>query len=95
VNCEKAFPPCPDDRIHLHFGHVRILFFELKIILTIPADMAAFINFEFRLFITLTEFDLSWQINVPDIKEACIHIVVNSLFAAHELIFTFHIDLMY
>ncbi len=45
-------------------------------------------------FISRTVLYLSWQVYVPDIKQASIHVVVEGLFTAHQFILMCQVDLM-
>lgn len=92
---KKAFASFfPDDRVHLHNVGIRGLLKELTKAFVITANAAAFINFEFRLFVSFPELDLSWKINVPDIKQTGINVVIDGLFTAHQIILMVDIDLV-
>lgn len=83
-----------DHRVHLHNGSFRIILQKLLEIRITTPDAAAPVHFEFGLLITGTIFNLTRQINVPDVKKLGIHIVIQGLLAAHQFINVIQIDLM-
>ena len=56
---------------------IRSLFKKLTEIFVIAVNTAAFVNFEFRLFVSFPEFHFPWQINVSDIKQTGIYVAVS------------------
>lgn len=70
----------------MHNVRVRILFKELAKVFVIAVNPVAFVNFEFRFFVSFPELHCSGHINVSDVKQACINVIINGLFTAHQFI---------
>lgn len=51
--------------------------------LDVLVDTTAFINFKFRFFISFTKANLTWQIDIPYIKQTGIDVVINCFFTTH------------
>lgn len=71
-----------------------MLFHIYFVIMIIPSHTASTVYFQLRFFISRTVLYLSWQVYVPDIKQASIHVVVEGLFTAHQFILMCQVDLM-
>lgn len=52
------------------------------------------VDFEFRLLVSGTEPNLSGKIHVTNVQKAVIDVVVDCLFAAHQLILMGNVDLV-
>ena len=60
----------------------------------IPSHTASTVYFQFWFFISWAVLYFSWQVYVPDIKQTPIHVVIERLFTAHQLILMCQVDLM-
>ena len=71
-----------------------MLFHIYLIIMIIPSHTASPVYFQLWFFVSRAILYLSWQVYVPDIKQAAIHVVVEGLFTAHQFILMCQVDLM-
>ena len=95
VYCKKAFSTFYTHHwIHLYFCKIRILLLKFEILLIITTNTTAFVYFEFWFFVSFSKLYFSWKIDIPNIKEACINVVIDSFLTTHQFIFMFNIDLM-
>ena len=83
-----------DHGVHLNNCCIRILLHEGFEFLEGAADATALVDLEFLLLTAGAEPDFSWKIDVSDFQKAVINVIVDGLFAAHQLILMGDIDLM-
>ena len=71
-----------DNTVHLYNSRLRITFKKLLEIAIVSTNTTSSVYLELRLFVTMTIFHLTRQVDVPYIKKLGINIIIQCFFAA-------------